>query len=633
MVLKLRRATLWTSLSLSLSLAGQAAVQAAAPPLEQALGLLPVQREIEFDQPKGDAAKKCAIQAEAIGPSKGWVIRDGMGQVLRKFADTNGDNVVDQWSYYSGGIEVYRDIDSNHNGKADQYRWLNTAGTRWGIDANEDGKVDSWKNISAEEVSAEFVKALTDRDDERFKRLLLTDSELGELGVSADREKELGEKLGKATPEFKEVSRTQKIISPKAEWVQFAATRPALVPEGTEGSTKDMVVYENVVALIDGEGKHSQVPIGTLVQVGPVWRMIAMPNLLDTQTAGASDFLRPYMKLNNDEPAPGGPDTKVQELLAKLEKLDQDVAKATPEQVNALNDERIKALEDLAATAGTPEDRNQWRRQLADTISAAMQAGTLADGADRLTALFEQLKGEAGSEDLAAYVKFRLLTAEYGRSIQEGSDLAKVQEKWLTDLDQYVKDFPKSADASEALLQLAIGKEFAGQEDEAKELYGRIVTDFSQSAAATKAAGAKLRLESVGKPIPLRGMMLGTKKPIDLAQLKGKVVLVQYWATWCEPCIHDMAELKELQAKYGKSGFVVLGVNLDANPQDVQTFLKERAIAWPQIYEPGGLDSRLANELGILTLPTMILVDEKGNVINRNIHVTQVDSELKKRFK
>ena len=62
----------------------------------------------------------------------GWIVRDGNGRILRSFVDTNGDNVVDLWCYYQGGIEVYRDIDRNFNGKPDQYRWLNTAGTRWG---------------------------------------------------------------------------------------------------------------------------------------------------------------------------------------------------------------------------------------------------------------------------------------------------------------------------------------------------------------------------------------------------------------------------------------------------------------------------------------------------------------------
>jgi thiol-disulfide isomerase/thioredoxin len=110
-------------------------------------------------------------------------------------------------------------------------------------------------------------------------------------------------------------------------------------------------------------------------------------------------------------------------------------------------------------------------------------------------------------------------------------------------------------------------------------------------------------------------------------------VLIQYWATWCQPCKADMLQLKDLQAKYGKAGFSVVGVNLDTDKQDLATFLKENPLPWAQIYEPGGLDSRLANELGILTLPTMILVDKKGNVVNRNIHVTQIENDLKQQLK
>src|SRR4029077_15231331 len=93
-------------------------------------------------------ASKATIKVETINGQTGWVVRDANGQVLRRFVDTNSDNVVDQWSYYAAGQEVYRDIDHNFNGKADQYRWLNTAGSRWGIDKDDDEKTDSWQQIS-----------------------------------------------------------------------------------------------------------------------------------------------------------------------------------------------------------------------------------------------------------------------------------------------------------------------------------------------------------------------------------------------------------------------------------------------------------------------------------------------------
>ena len=90
------------------------------------------------------------------------------GQSLRRFVDTNGDGALDLWCYFKDGLEVYRDVDSDFNRKADQYRWLNTAGTRIGIDKNEDGAVDAWQSISAEEATQEAVLALANDDEGRF---------------------------------------------------------------------------------------------------------------------------------------------------------------------------------------------------------------------------------------------------------------------------------------------------------------------------------------------------------------------------------------------------------------------------------------------------------------------------------
>src|SRR5438552_2762637 len=161
-----------------------AADSVAAPTPAQALGLNPVQAGIDIDQPEKDEADKCKLTAETATGISGWVLETASGRILRRFLDTNGDNKVDQWCYYKDGVEVYRDIDGNFNNKADQYRWLGTAGTRWGLDDDENGRIDSWKVISAEEVTAEVVAALRDRDGTRFQRLLLTTEELKSLGLS-----------------------------------------------------------------------------------------------------------------------------------------------------------------------------------------------------------------------------------------------------------------------------------------------------------------------------------------------------------------------------------------------------------------------------------------------------------------
>ena len=154
---------------------------------------------------------KCRIVAKRIDGHVGWVIESPSGVVLRVFVDTNDDGVVDQWSYYKDGLEVYRDIDANFNGKADQHRWFHTGGSRWGLDSNEDGVIDSWKSISAEEVTAEVVAAIATRDLRRFTCLLLTPAELHSLGLGKSRTEAIAEKLSKATDGFKTMAARQKI--------------------------------------------------------------------------------------------------------------------------------------------------------------------------------------------------------------------------------------------------------------------------------------------------------------------------------------------------------------------------------------------------------------------------------------
>ena len=123
-----------------------------------------------------------------------------------------------------------------------------------------------------------------------------------------------------------------------------------------------------------------------------------------------------------------------------------------------------------------------------------------------------------------------------------------------------------------------------------------------------------------------------SESPVDLAKFRGKVVLIQYWATWSGPAKADMATLKELWNKHGRS-LTIIGVSLDNSVKDLNAYLSENPLPWPQIYEEGGLDSRPANVFGILQVPTMILVDQQGKVVSRNIAIADVESEVKKLVK
>jgi thiol-disulfide isomerase/thioredoxin len=622
----------WLGHTLGLLLVSTAGTsQAATPSVDDALQLAPVQKDVEFDHPAASELSRCTIKAEQIADQTGWVVRNGNGQILRRFVDTNSDNVVDLWCYYDNGIEVYRDIDHNFNGKADQYRWLNTAGSRWALDTNEDGKIDTWKAISAEEVSAEVVRAIGDRDSTRFTRLLITKDELAGLGLGATHAKSIAGKLNDAPERFQAVlgglkasGGAQNVSNAKPKWLNFGGSMPGTVPAGTDGSTKDVLVYENVVAMVQADEKHEQIPIGTLIQVGAAWRLIDAPS---QQVAAAPSFFFPGASAVRPE-TPDMPDSdkKLQDLMAKLEQKDKDLATASLGEQPRLNAERADLVEKIAALSGG-ENRDLWMRQLADTVSAAVQSGAYPEGVERLKSLQEQLAKDNAQEDLLAYVEFRMLTADYGKRIQEPKpDFPALQKWWLESLEGFVKSHPKSADSAEAMLQVGIAQEFANEEDKAKDWYAKIVENFPDSAPAKKAAGAKTRLGCVGKAIQLQGQTPDGRN-ISLSQYKGKVIVIQYWSTTCEPCKSDMAQLKALLAKYTPD-LAIVGVSLDTKKEDLVAFLKTTKLPWPQLYENGGLDSRLANELGVLTLPTMLLLDKQGKVVNRGIHVTELDREV-----
>ncbi len=609
---------------------------AGKPALADALKLKPIQPDVDYDQPDAQAAQRCVLNSIKAPSVSGWEVRTGDGDLLRRFLDTNGDNKLDQWCYYQDGVEVYRDLDSDYDQRVDQYRWLGTAGIRWGLDMDQDGHIDHWKAISAEEVSEEIIAALSTRDGDRLRRLLLTDEELQGLGLGAARADELGKRIADSAAGLDSFVASQDFVTRETRWVNFGATRPGIVPAGTDGLERDLQVYENAVAVTETDGSHDQIIIGTMIRTGDAWRIVTLPHSLsDSPVVAASDgffFHGPLVQRGAGELSIGGGLSKdVQELIGALEQIDRDlVAAATPDAIGPLNAQKADVLEKLVKSVTTPEDKAMWVRQLADTLSASVQVGGMPGTLERLEALSNELQATHAAPELAAYVRFVFLSADYSQAMQQPSaDPAKIQEKWLADLEQFVQDFPATEDTAEAMLQLAFAEEFLGHDEKAINWYTRITSEFPESPRAAKAAGATRRMQCVGQTLTFSGKDT-QGNPVNLAALRGKAVVIHYWATWCGPCRQDISVLKDMQAKYGKENVAILGVNVDNAAEDFQAYLAQNSIPWPQIHEPGGLDSAPANALGILTLPTMLLIDRDGKVVNRNLRGEEIDQSLGK---
>ncbi len=604
---------------------------AADQKLETALGFTPFQENVLIDKPTPAEVEKCRLNPVNETNITGWSVVNEAGQRLRRFVDTNGDKKLDQWRYYRNGVEVYRDIDSDFDGKPDQYRWLGPAGTRWGLDVNEDSRIETWKQISAEEVTAEVVAAIRDRDKLRFQAVLLAADEIqDEIGIGPKRAEQMLTRARHALEDFDDVAKRQTRVTASTRWIHFGGSRPSVIPAGTDGSTKDLMIYDNVSAIVSDEGEDSQIAIGTLIRVGETWKVLELPATLADAQDSSGYFFQASMELRPDltENGSDGGRKDLRKWIDRLDELDEQLSNARPGDRGLLNDRRGDVIEELInETEGA--DRKVWTRQFADTVSAAVQSGTYPEGTARLAEFYRKLVRDPDAKSELAYVKYQLISAQYAVSLQGNDvDYVKVQEAHHKNLEAFVDDFPTSPDTADAMLQLGLTKEFAGKKNEALKWYRRIASDFPQAAQAAKATGAASRLECVGKTIPIRGQTLDGRD-FDLAEQKGKVVVVHCWASWCDLCKQDFDALKKAQIKYANKQLSIVGINLDQQAATGQASKTSLRLSWPQVHD-AGLDSDLANQLGVLTLPTMYLIDSNGRVVRESLHISELDAELSK---
>jgi thiol-disulfide isomerase/thioredoxin len=258
-----------------------------------------------------------------------------------------------------------------------------------------------------------------------------------------------------------------------------------------------------------------------------------------------------------------------------------------------------------------------------------VQTGTYADGLKRLEGIAADIKRKSPESPLLAYVAYRQMLADYSTRLQsaEPEKRQEVQKWWLAALEEYIKEYPEGEDTPDAMLQLAITEEFSGRQKEALEWYQKLAKDEATEGAAARAAGAIRRLDLKGKTLNFAGPGLegGT---VDVAKYRGQAVLVLFWATWCQPCTEDLPQLRALYHQYHDQGFEIVGVNLDTTKDPIPAYLTQNRVTWPQMYAPGGLESPPATNFGIISLPTMFLVDAEGKVVNRSITVEDLKTAL-----
>ena len=176
--------------------------------------------------------------------------------------------------------------------------------------------------------------------------------------------------------------------------------------------------------------------------------------------------------------------------------------------------------------------------------------------------------------------------------------------------------------------------EMSGDKELATRTYTRLAKVFAASKNAKLAEfgdvleGVVRRLSLVGQEMKIEGKVLGGGA-FDWSKYLGNVVLVDFWATWCGPCIQTIPDLRGCYELYHNKGFDIVAISLDRKLADVEDFAKERAIPWT-IVVGDGKPSPTVNYYGIMSIPATVLVGKDGKVVSLNVTGEALRGQLEK---
>ncbi len=138
--------------------------------------------------------------------------------------------------------------------------------------------------------------------------------------------------------------------------------------------------------------------------------------------------------------------------------------------------------------------------------------------------------------------------------------------------------------------------------------------------------------ETLRQRATLAGVALQTTdgQLLQFEHLRGRVVLLDFWATWCAPCLAEMPRLKRLYAAYPREHFMLVGISLDSSDRRAFTsWLRRNRIEWPQVQDTRGYNGDLARRFAIDKLPVTLLFDRDGRLAHRDLRGPKLESAIR----
>ena len=118
----------------------------------------------------------------------------------------------------------------------------------------------------------------------------------------------------------------------------------------------------------------------------------------------------------------------------------------------------------------------------------------------------------------------------------------------------------------------------------------------------------------VGQPAPDINFKTIDGRMVNLSQLRGRVVLIDFWATWCVPCKEEMPNVIKTYEEYKAQGFEIVGISLDKSKESLEKYIAENKMTWPQYYDGKGWENLISKYYGVTGIPATFLIDQRGNI-------------------
>jgi peroxiredoxin len=178
--------------------------------------------------------------------------------------------------------------------------------------------------------------------------------------------------------------------------------------------------------------------------------------------------------------------------------------------------------------------------------------------------------------------------------------------------------------------------------EKGKELIRRVKRDFPGTEPARQAdkiiavvdqRAEKLKIRdalTVGKPFPGFEEQDLAGKPLSPADYKGKVLLIDFWATWCAPCVAELPDVRKTYEKYHAQGFEIIGISLDEDQAKMTAFIERQKMPWRQYFDGAGWENKLAVKYGVDSIPATYLLDRAGNIVAKDLRGDALEEAVAK---